>query len=126
MNTQCQKAFPAMVQPVPQHAGNVFSPGQALQNGTLFPELYKPMNGRQCSGGCYGDEAQMLNFAAWDMRLYLDTHPCDQYALSFYHEMCRRAPQPGYACAFAGCNQDGWHWTDDPWPWEMAANAGRV
>lgn len=126
MNTQCQKAFPAMVQPVPQQAGSVFSPGQALQSGTLFPELYKPMNGRQCSGGCHGDDAQTLNFAAWDMRLYLDTHPCDQHALSFYHEMCCRAPQPGYACAFAGCNQDGWHWTDDPWPWEMAANAGRV
>ena len=61
MNTQCQKAFPAMVQPVPQHAGNVFSPGQALQNGTLFPELYKPMNGRQCSGGCYGANSSTIS-----------------------------------------------------------------
>lgn len=92
---------------------------------------------------CKGDD-HALSFAAWELRLYLDTHPCDEKALSAYKKLCEaQGTKCTYAChtddargrvdhdrgyGDCGCSgdrhEDGrvWHWIDDPWPWELAAN----
>lgn len=118
-------AFPAMVQPVDHHMTGVYPPAQAIGRGTFFPELDKPMKGCRSSAACAATAQQALSFAAWEVRLYLNTHPQDQRALALYHDLCQQAGSPSYACAFAGCNQREWNWVDDPWPWEYAANARR-
>lgn len=91
-----------------------------------------------------------LPFAAWELRLYLDTHPNDERALAAYRQLCSAAGDKcNYACnttdakgnngggcgcgaglgnAARGGNDGGcsdgrvWHWVDDPWPWELEAN----
>ena len=66
-----------------------------------------------------------MPFAAWEMRLYLDTHPDDQQALALYHTYCSQCEGLNYACipqALYNANQTAcplrWTWVDDPWPWE--------
>ena len=63
-------------------------------------------------------------FAAWEVRLYLDTHPADQAALAAYRQLCAQCWGEGnYACLSADAyNGDCWRWIDDPWPWEIGAN----
>ena len=63
-------------------------------------------------------------FAAWEMRLYLDTHPDDRQAMAAYWNFCSQAPCRGnYACLSGReCTYDRWNWIDDPWPWEAEAN----
>lgn len=88
-----------------------------------------------------------IPFAAWELRLYLDTHPYDERALSLYHQLCDSQPKCSYAChtnnkqprfndhmyrnsecgcGFSGINHNEerkvWTWIDDPWPWELEAN----
>ena len=100
-----------------QALADVYESESALRTGTLFPELHKPMNGRcpACSNCSTGD--QQTSFAAWDLRLYLNTHPEDQEALALFRRLCGETGEPNYATTFLqdGC---GWNWTDDPWPWE--------
>ena len=114
----------AMVEPVSQQLGGFFPMPQALKSGTLFPELSKPMNGECPAEGQVCPE-RAAAFAAWELRLYLDTHPDCQQALKLYHQLCTQISQPNYACAFVPCTSAAWRWIDDPWPWEPAANDGR-
>ena len=64
-------------------------------------------------------------FSAWDLRLYLDTHPDDTQALALFSQMY--ADADGDAYPFRGikpCDADGgmWRYLDGPWPWEPEAN----
>lgn len=76
-----------------------------------------------------------LPFAAWEVRLYLDTHPDDRQALALYQSLCQQCGVKGsYACVDAAMNQAcpeypsmprhtpacplRWTWVDEPWPWE--------
>ena len=66
-------------------------------------------------------------FAAWDVRLYLDTHPDDAGALETYRSLCRQAQNAGMPCGGSAChipddNAANWTWISDPWPWEPDAN----
>lgn len=115
-----------MVQTVAHQISSIYPADQALRSGTLFPELDKPMKGMRGNGACRATAHQALSFAAWEVRLYLNTHPCDERALALYRDLCSQMEKPSYACAFAGCNRNGWNWIDDPWPWEYAANEGRA
>jgi spore coat protein JB len=80
----------------------------------------------ECADNCGAQlcDGQAEAFAAWELRLYLNTHPCDEQALKLFRKYARKADQPNYAGAFAfddGC-PERWSWTDAPWPWEF--NAG--
>ncbi|MBQ8537249.1 MAG: spore coat protein CotJB [Clostridia bacterium] len=76
-----------------------------------------------------------LPFAAWEVRLYLDTHPEDRQALALYQTLCQQCGQAdNYACIDSAMNQAcrecpstpltapacplRWTWVDEPWPWE--------
>lgn len=66
-------------------------------------------------------------FAAWDVRLYLDTHPDDAGALETYRSLCRQAQNAGMPCGGSACHipdddAANWTWISDPWPWEPDAN----
>ena len=105
----------------------IYQPAQALLNGTLFPDLCKPMNGACAPSSCGPTtREQALAFAAWELRLYLNTHPSDQKALNLYRQLCQEIGRPNYACTFACCTTGNWEWINDPWPWECAANERRA
>lgn len=86
-----------------------------------------------------------LSFAAWELRLYLDTHPNDEKALAAYKQLCAAqantcnyacstcqgrgqqhgAPTPAGGCMPQKANPCGdkvWTWVNGPWPWEYEAN----
>lgn len=116
----CKNEGVGMVWAVDQELDRVFTSDSALCSGTLFPELHKPMNG-YCPGECNCQTCEQAKaFAAWEMRLYLDTHPCDRQALALFRRLREEAEEPNYATTFLDemdCRST-WDWTDDPWPWE--------
>ena len=114
----------AMVVNVSQKLSGAFPPLQAIRFGTLFPELSKPMNG-ECPQGICDCPERAAAFAAWELRLYLDTHPDCSEALEAYWQLCRSANGWNYAIV-PGPVCGEWRWLDDPWPWELAANEGRA
>ena len=66
-------------------------------------------------------------FAAFDMQLYLDTHPWDEKALRMfnaYHtavDEYRQEYELRYGPLSADTVTDGsWDWIADPWPWERS------
>lgn len=69
-----------------------------------------------------------VSFAVDDAKLYLDTHPCSQDALAYFHEYNKLRNQAlrEYAkyygpltidTAMASCT-DRWNWINEPWPWQ--------
>ena len=79
-------------------------------------------------------QISVMSFAAYDMLLYLDTHPDDVKALSFYQEQCsiRKQLLDDYARQFGpltmdhACNSpsDSWDWVMQPWAWEKCQKGG--
>lgn len=79
--------------------------------------------------------AQLLNsineisFTVNDISLYLDTHPCDQNALSYYKDAVARRKQlmSEYAKVCGPLTVDDasidtgtlWNWMEQPFPWEQ-------
>ena len=67
-----------------------------------------------------------LSFVMDDLRLYLDTHPCDQEALCYFIKVqeARQEVLNAYTENYGPIYQymvnvdKYWHWVDDPWPWE--------
>ncbi len=73
------------------------------------------------------DWVNMVSFAVTEANLYLDTHPKDAAALSYFQEYSRLRNQAlrDYASLYgpltvdtARANQQMWEWVNDPWPWE--------
>lgn len=65
-------------------------------------------------------------FAMDEANLYLDTHPYDREALSYYHyvtnlykqAMATYEAQCGPLSVDSVTSMDYWNWIDDKWPWE--------
>jgi len=115
-----RNAHVGIVHGVKQELADVFESESALRTGTLFPELHKPMNGRCPACSNCSTCQQQAAFAAWDLRLYLNTHPDDAEAKALFRRLQAEAEEPNYATTFLkdGCRCADWNWTDDPWPWE--------
>lgn len=98
----CSQQTDALVSADRQQLCQIYEPDQALCRGTLFPELDKPLAGvKNTCAACVTPE-HMHDFAAWELRLYLNMNPCDQKALKLYRQFCRRLNGRGYACV-DGC-----------------------
>ena len=113
-----------MVAAVAQTLTQIIQPAQALPIGTLFPELNKPLTTTTAAVTARPTGKQVYAFAAWELRLYLDTHPTDTIALALFQQMAANAGEPNYASTFATSTATGrWTWLDDPWPWEYGASS---
>lgn len=106
---------------------------KALVRGTLFPGLDLPFLGmvnKQEKPVTPLTELQALNFALYELALYLDTHREDQEALALYrnYQQLYSQGREAYArrCGPLGheapSDREGYAWLDDPWPWEYSAN----
>ncbi len=70
---------------------------------------------------------QMYSFALDDTGLFLDTHPTNRAALTFYSDTMKRyleavevyEDQFGPLTAGDSDTEKGWTWVETPWPWEM-------
>ena len=73
-------------------------------------------------------EINEVSFAVNDLHLYLDTHPCDEKALTCCSEMIRKRKQllKEYAEMYGPLTTDSadltdcdrWKWMEQPFPWE--------
>lgn len=71
----------------------------------------------------------MAGFAIDDVKLFLDTHPCDKAALEFYEKFrdTKKQLEQEYAVQYGPLRADAapvsdrWTWVDNPWPWEWEA-----
>ena len=77
------------------------------------------------------DWVNMVSFAVTEANLYLDTHPGDPAALSYFQEYSRLRNQAlnDFAALYgpltadtARANQQTWEWVSEPWPWEGGAS----
>ncbi len=73
------------------------------------------------------DWVDMVSFAVQEANLYLDTHPTDMAALSYFQEYVRLKDQAfkDYAAMYGPLTIDTatdcrkqWEWVNNPWPWE--------
>lgn len=69
----------------------------------------------------------VVSFAVDDVKLFLDTHPCDREALEFFEEFEneRRQALCEYAKYYGPLTIDSmsteserWTWINEPWPWQ--------
>lgn len=69
----------------------------------------------------------IVSFAVDDVKLFLDTHPCNQEALEYFEEFKNHRIQAlkEYAKYYgpltidtASSCEDRWKWIDEPWPWQ--------
>lgn len=76
------------------------------------------------------EQIQMNNFAAYDMLLYLDTHPEDKTAFDMFKSLVAKTKAQkaqyeqanGPLSAFSTASQNSFNWLESPWPWEKEAN----
>ena len=67
-----------------------------------------------------------VSFCVTEAVLFLDTHPCDKEAMSYYQKMrqLRKEALDQYQSKFgpllndSNCDECSWTWTETPWPWE--------
>lgn len=73
---------------------------------------------------------QAADFVAYDLLLYLDTHPCCQSTLTLYNEKVKEAKalrkeyesKYGPITAAASSQTTPWQWIQNPWVWEKSSN----
>lgn len=74
-------------------------------------------------------DIQIVSFLVKDVQLFLDTHPGDVNALSYfdYYNKLLASLTADYEERFgpltvSGVNvENGWSWIEEPWPWEKEA-----
>ncbi len=75
-------------------------------------------------------QLQRYNFAAYDMLLFLDTHPDDKKAFELFRSLVERRKaakeefekEYGPLTAWDSAEYDCFKWIDSPFPWEKEAN----
>lgn len=103
------KQTDAIVAGTRQQLCQVYEAEQALCRGTLFPELDKPLSGVRCDCSPCATREHAHDFAAWELRLYLNTNPADQQALKLYRQHCAKMNGRGYAAIDAPVQQQCHH-----------------
>lgn len=68
------------------------------------------------------------SFAVDDVKLFLDTHPCDQEAMEYFekYSQMRNEALKEYAKYYGPltvdtaiyASKEHWSWIDEPWPWQ--------
>ena len=119
----CNGRTPGMVYAQHHDLDNMYCAEKALLRGTLFGCLDKPMCNVACADNACTTQCQEDQFAIWELRLYLNTHPCDKEALAMLHKLTEKLDED-CGCAFVSdCSR--WSWLDGPWPWEYQRCCGK-
>lgn len=68
-------------------------------------------------------ELSAVEFAAWELHLYLDTHKCDEKAMEMHQKYSARAKElkreyEELCGPLTHKTESGKEWVKDPWPWE--------
>lgn len=69
-------------------------------------------------------------FAAWELHIYLDTHPNDVQAIESYKKYQEKTKnyiaeyekKYGPLCQGDPLGDGRWEWIHSPWPWELNAD----
>ena len=87
-----------------------------------------PQNGARTNRHMLMNRINQASFAVDEVKLYLDTHPCDIEAIAYFREMSRKRNQAlnEYAAAYGPLTIDTakdscterWNWINEPWPWQ--------
>ena len=106
--------------------------GYTVDGDNSYWELYTRRHGANNNEVHIKLDRFALPFAAWELRLYLDTHPDDERALAAYKKLCATIGGCSYPCvtpqgmmaagtdSSSSCQCGGrWNWIDDPWPWDL-------
>lgn len=65
-----------------------------------------------------------IQFAMWELHLYLDTHPEDISALKLYnkyedkYKVCKEEYEQKYGTLYSSSGTPGAGWLKNPWPWD--------
>ncbi len=119
----CNGRTPAMVYAQHHDLDNMYCAEKALIRGTLFGCLDKPMCNERCTDNPCTSQCQEDKFTIWELRLYLNTHPCDQKALALLRKLTEQMDQDCGCAFYSDCNR--WSWLDGPWPWEYQRCCGK-
>lgn len=113
----------------------VYSQGEGLENGTLFPGLNLPFHKQiksqlNCSSVplC---ELMALDFAVTELGLYLDTHKDDRDAFALYQNYvslyqegkAKYEKQYGPLEQTSAAQGTSYNWLENPWPWDYVGGA---
>jgi spore coat protein JB len=68
-----------------------------------------------------------IDFAMWELHIFLDTHPNDTEALALHEKYSKRrdALVAEYEQRFGMLGmknitgENRWQWVNDPWPWDI-------
>ena len=115
--------------PFQQENGQTYQAATGLVRGTIYPGLDLPFMGMvntEDKAETPMFELQALGFALHELALYLDTHRDDKEALELYRQyqriyhdgMMSYSKDHGPLSHGMPCDQSGYAWLDDPWPWE--------
>ena len=70
-----------------------------------------------------------LEFALAELNLFLDSHPYNEKALSYFKELSAKhdalvfsLEEKGMPLTARGNRGDKWDWVMTPWPWELCKN----
>ena len=127
--------------------------GHHTPNGRNYPEVGYPHHARAeqqmqnngCGCGCHGNshgghehtdcqkllqQIRTVDFALYEVILYLDVYPTSCEALETYHKLLsrRKALYEQYESTCGPITATGneshtaWDWIDKPFPWEPSAN----
>jgi spore coat protein JB len=72
-------------------------------------------------------EIMACGFSAYDLHLYLDTHPFDSRAMDYFNQniKCYNMLKADYQKKYGPLIADyettiPWKWIDSPWPWDKS------
>lgn len=110
-----------------------YSQQDAMNAGTLFPELnlpfHKELKTRFPAKNTALSELMALDFAIDELGLYLTTHPDDKEVLNLYWAYIKlgREGREKYEETYGPLLQTditpgSFKWLNNPWPWDLEAN----
>lgn len=118
--------------PMQQSVKPIYSNGEALSRGTMFPGLDLPFMNMVNTGDLTGTplgEVMALDFVAHELALYLDTHSEDDDAFNLYKNILSlsKTAKEKYVKLYSPLTQQdlsqsqSYTWLKNPWPWDYCA-----
>ncbi len=87
---------------------------------------YNGNNGNSRNGDALMKKLQQVEFALYELTLYLDVYPESKEALALYHTLldarktlvAEYQSKCGPITMYGNESKNSWDWASTPWPWE--------